>query len=106
MGMTAKQRTLLDGAVKSAVAAVTGIIIGNCVDLQNPILSWPWLRHLMITAGFTLLITEARFWNQWATSGNGHEYKVLPAADDNDTADSITVISPNPKDKVQGGNKT
>jgi hypothetical protein len=75
--MTATQHNLLMGAWKSAVASATGVIIANAVDTPNPLLSLAWFKHLGIAVFFVLLVTEARYWNQWANSGQDHP---LPAA--------------------------
>jgi hypothetical protein len=63
------QHSLFIGAMKSAIASVTGVILANVVDVQNPILSMAWVKHIAIASFFVLLVTEARYWNQWANSG-------------------------------------
>jgi hypothetical protein len=67
--MNTTQHTLMMGAIKSGVSAVTGVILTNLVDVPQALFSWPWFRHVLIAIGFILLATEARFWNQWANSG-------------------------------------
>jgi|HubBroStandDraft_2_1064218.scaffolds.fasta_scaffold90663_4 hypothetical protein len=67
--MNFTQHKLFIGALKSGVAAVTSIIITNCVDTANPIMSLAWFKHIGIATFFLLLFTEARYWNQWANSG-------------------------------------
>lgn len=69
--MTIAQSELWKGALKSAVSSFTGVIIANCVDVPQTILSWPWFRHIIIAAFFVVMVSEARFWNQWANSLNG-----------------------------------
>jgi hypothetical protein len=63
------QHQMFQGALKSGVASVTGVILANVVDMQNPILSLAWLKHIGIASFFVLLVTEARYLNQWANSG-------------------------------------
>ena len=67
--MNFTQHKMFIGAVKSGVGAVTGVILANFVDITNPILSWPWAKHILIVCGFVLVVTESRYWNQWANSG-------------------------------------
>jgi hypothetical protein len=71
------QHKLFIGAMKSGVASVTGVVLANVVDVQNPIFSLAWLKHIGIASFFVLLVTEARYWNQWANSG---DEQPLPAA--------------------------
>jgi hypothetical protein len=67
--MNVTQKALWSGALKSAVGAITGVILANFVDVPQALFSWPWFRHVLIAAGVVVLVTEARFWNQWANSG-------------------------------------
>jgi hypothetical protein len=67
--MNFTQHQLFNGALKSAVASVTSVLIANCVDTPNPILSLLWFKHVGIAIFFLLVLTEARYWNQWANSG-------------------------------------
>jgi hypothetical protein len=67
--MNTTQHTLMMGAIKSGVSAVTGVILANMVDTPQTLFSWLWVRHLLIVIIFVLVATEARFWNQWANSG-------------------------------------
>lgn len=69
--MTPAQHTLLMGAVKSAVSSATGLILGlPLVDYQHfsPTTFGGW-EHLGMAIGAVVLVSEARFWNQWANSG-------------------------------------
>jgi len=70
--MNQAQKALLAGAWKSAVSAVCGVILSNFVDVPQALFSWPWFRHVLIACFFVVMVSEARFWNQWASSGNGH----------------------------------
>jgi hypothetical protein len=79
--MNLKQSDLIMGAIKSAVGAATGVILANMVDVPQAIFSWPWFRHVLIATGMVVLVTEARFWNQWANSG-----KTTPVEDSIQTA--------------------
>jgi hypothetical protein len=63
------QKSLFSGAWKNAVAAVSGVVIANSVDSPSPIMSLLWFKHIGIQSLFVLLVTEARYWNQWANSG-------------------------------------
>jgi hypothetical protein len=67
--MTSKQSALFMGSLKSAVGAACGVILANFVDTPQAVLSWPWFKHILIATGFVVLVSEARFWNQWANSG-------------------------------------
>jgi hypothetical protein len=71
------QKQLAKGAWKSAVLAFTGVVIANGVDTPNPVMSLMWFKHVGIQSFFVLVITEARYWNQWAGSG---DERSLPAA--------------------------
>jgi hypothetical protein len=83
--MNLKQSDLVMGAIKSAVGAATGVILANFVDVPQAIFSWPWFRHVLIATGMVVLVTEARFWNQWAASG-----KTTPVEDSIQTAEVAT----------------
>lgn len=67
--MNIKQDELVIGSIKSAVSAACGVILANMVDTQNALLSWMWFRHVLIATGVVVLVSEARFWQQWANSG-------------------------------------
>lgn len=70
--MTPAQHTLVMGAVKSAVGSSTGLIIGlPMVDSQHfsPLTFGGW-AHLGLAIFWVVLVSEARFWNQWANSGH------------------------------------
>lgn len=75
--MTPSQKALWIGALKSSVASITGVIIANAVDSANPVFTFAWFKHIAIQSFFVLLVTEARYWNQWANSG---EPRPLPDA--------------------------
>jgi hypothetical protein len=77
--MNFTQHKLFIGAMKSGVASVTGVVLANVVDVQNPIFSLAWLKHIGIASFFVLVVTEARYWNQWANSGGDQS---LPVAID------------------------
>lgn len=71
--MTLQQNVLLKGALKSAVSAATGLIIGMpIVDPEhfNPTSFGGW-AHLLAAIAIVVVVGEARYWNQWANSGNG-----------------------------------
>jgi hypothetical protein len=67
--MNFTQHNLFIGAMKSGVASITGVILANSVDTVNPVFSLLWLKHVGIQSFFVLIVTEARYWNQWASSG-------------------------------------
>jgi hypothetical protein len=73
--VTPAQHTLMVGALKSGVSAATGVILTNFVDVPQPLLSWPWFRHVLIGMAFVVLVSEARFWQQWANSAKDVEPK-------------------------------
>lgn len=79
--MNVKQSDLVIGSIKSAVGAATGVILANVVDVPQALFSWPWFRHVLVATGMVVLVSEARFWNQWASSG-----KVTPVAESMQTA--------------------
>jgi hypothetical protein len=64
------QKKLLTGAWKSAVSAICGVVLSNFVDVPQALFSWPWFRHVLIAMFFVVAVSEARFWSQWAHSGD------------------------------------
>ena len=71
--MTGAQKVLLKGALKSAVAAATGVITGlPAIDSDHfNITTWQGILRLLGMILWVTVVAEARFWNQWAHSGNG-----------------------------------
>lgn len=57
-------------ALKTAVSAVSGVIIANLVDqvAGQAIISWSWWKHVLIASGTLVILNEARFWRNWADS--------------------------------------
>jgi hypothetical protein len=70
--MNAAQWQLLSGSAKSAISAACGVIISNFVDVPQAVFSWPWFRHVLISTLFVIVLCEARFWKQWADSGEAN----------------------------------
>lgn len=68
--MNAAQQQLLTGAKKSAISAGCGVILANVIDVQQTMFSWPWCKHVLIVMFFVTIVAEARFWKQWADSGD------------------------------------
>jgi hypothetical protein len=68
--MTPAQKALAAGAWKSAVSSICGVVLANFVDVPQALFSWPWFRHILIAMFFVVAVSEARFWSQWANSGN------------------------------------
>lgn len=64
--MNFKQSQLKIGSIKSAVGAATGVIIGEAAT--GALATLHGFYHVLIVIGTTILICEARFWNQWANS--------------------------------------
>jgi hypothetical protein len=64
------QKALWSGALKSAVGAASGVILTNFVDVPQTLFSWPWFRHVLVGMLFVVLVSEARFWGQWAHSSD------------------------------------
>ena len=83
--MNVKQSDLVIGSIKSAVSAATGVILANLVDIPQALFSWLWFRHVLIATGLVVVVSEARFWQQWANSG-----KTTPIADSMQTAATAT----------------
>lgn len=71
--MTDAQRILLKGALKSAVSSATGMILSlNIVDADHfSITTLGGWKHLGFAIFISVITAEARFWQQWAHSGNG-----------------------------------
>jgi hypothetical protein len=63
-------KTLLLGALKSAVGTATGYIIAlpQIDPTHFNIVSLGGWKNLAIGIGITVLTSEARFWKQWADS--------------------------------------
>lgn len=71
--MNPAQKQLLTGALKSAIGAATGLILTlPVVDYEHfsPMTFGGW-KHLGAAIFFTVLVGEARYWKQWADSGDG-----------------------------------
>lgn len=72
-GMTAIQKGLLMGALKSAVGAACGLILA--LPIADPqrfsIVSLGGWGHLAEVIFIVVLAGEARYWKQWADSGDG-----------------------------------
>ena len=73
--MNATRKSLLKGAIKSAVGSATGMILAlNIVDPNHfDIRTLGGWEHLGIAILISVVIAEARFWNQWAESANGDD---------------------------------
>lgn len=70
--MTQAQKVLLKGAGKSALSAACGLITGlPSIDPTHFSISTVggW-EHLGIAIAWVTFVAEARFWKQWADSGN------------------------------------
>ena len=70
--MNIAQSKLLRGAIKSAVSSATGVIIGlNIVDpTQFSVATFGGWKHLAQVIFIVVIIAEARFFKQWADSGD------------------------------------
>jgi hypothetical protein len=70
MSMTEKQKGLISGAIKNAVSAAMGMILSlNIVDpVQFSIRTLGGWRHLGEVILVTVVVSEARYWKQWADS--------------------------------------
>lgn len=59
---------LFKGALKSAISSACALIIG--LPMIDPdkftIATWGGWKHLLLMIGITILVSEARFWKQWA----------------------------------------
>jgi len=79
--MTIAQKALVTGAVKSAVSSATGMILSlNIVDSEHfNVMTFGGWKHLGAAIAVTIIVSEARFWNQWASSGNHAPSPVPPA---------------------------
>ena len=75
MMLNPAQKALMLGAWKSAVASICGVVLSNFVDVPQTLFSWPWFRHVLIAMFFVVAVSEARFWGQWAHSGDTPESK-------------------------------
>ena len=69
--MNDTQKTLLKGALKSAVGSATGMVISlNIVDPEHfSFQTFGGWKHLVAAILVSVVVAEARFWNQWAHSG-------------------------------------
>jgi hypothetical protein len=73
MWLSGGQGTLLwKKAVATAVLAVSTVIVVNIVDPAHDIYSWLWFKHLLIAAGATTLVMEAKYWRDWAAKVLGN----------------------------------
>jgi hypothetical protein len=72
--MNITQSNLFRGAIKSFVAGATGVVVAlNVVDYEHfNVTSFGGLKHLGMAVLIAGLVSEARFLNQWAHSGNGN----------------------------------
>lgn len=70
--MNQARKGLLKGAIKSAVSAATGMVLAlNIVDPQHfDVRTLGGWEHLGVAILISVVIAEARFWNQWANSAN------------------------------------
>ena len=70
--MNDARKKLIKGAIKSAVSSATGMILAlNIVDPNRfDIRTLGGWRHLAAALLISIVIAEARFWKQWADSGN------------------------------------
>jgi hypothetical protein len=71
--MTAAQRGLIVGSIKSAVSSATALVLA-LPQIDPSSFSTITLKgwgHLGIAILAVVIVGEARFWNQWASSGNG-----------------------------------
>lgn len=70
--MTEEQHTLIKGAIKSAVSSATGLIIGMpIVDPEHfSVATFGGWEHLLMAIAVVTIAGEARYWNQWANSGD------------------------------------
>lgn len=58
---------LIKGAVKSGLAALSGVTVGvNFVDpAQFSVMTWPGIMHTLIVGAITVAVAEARYFKQW-----------------------------------------
>jgi len=72
--MTDAQKNLFKGALKSGVSSATGMILSlNVIDPEHfSFATFGGWKHLLGAIGIAIVVAEARFWKQWADSGNGH----------------------------------
>jgi hypothetical protein len=70
--MNIAQSALIKGAVKSAVGSASSLIL--TLPLVDPakfsIATFGGWAHLGLVILVTVIIGEARYWSQWANSGN------------------------------------
>jgi len=76
--MNGTRTALLKGAIKSAVASVTALIIGlPAIDpVHFNIQTLGGWRHIGIIVLWVVIVGEARFWNQWANSNSKNSGEV------------------------------
>ncbi len=70
--MNPARKSLLKGSIKSAVGSATGMILSlNIVDPKDfSLASLGGLKHLGLVILVSVIVAEARFWKQWADSGD------------------------------------
>lgn len=68
--MNPTQKALLTGSLKSAVSSATGMILSlNIVDPEHfSFQTFGGWKHLLLAIGITVVVSEARYWKQWADS--------------------------------------
>ncbi len=73
--MNDARSALLKGAVKSAVSSACALILA--LPLSDPVhfnlSSVGGWKHILTAIGVVIVVGEARFWKQWADSGNSGE---------------------------------
>lgn len=70
--MSDTQKSLWLGALKSAVAAACGLVTGLPVldpDHFN-VTTWQGVLRILAMIGWVVFVAEARYWDQWAHSGD------------------------------------
>ena len=70
--MNLTQSALLKGAIKSAISSATGEILSlPLIDAEHfNVTTFGGWKHLLSIIGITVLVSEARFFKQWADSGD------------------------------------
>ena len=71
--MNDRQKGLLIGSLKSAVSSATGMVLSlNIIDPEHfSFATYGGWKHLLAAIGISVVVAEARYFNQWAHSGNG-----------------------------------
>ena len=74
--MSAEFKNLLLGALKSAVGAAAGLISGlPVVDPSHfSLASLGGWEHLGMAILWVVIVSEARFWGQWASAVKGNDH--------------------------------